>query len=183
MKLLDRILFWTLSVLCVLLGLVLLILALAPVCAAWLELPAVRIALGAAALLCVAGAVVQCLRRGFGKKEEVALVNEGEGGSAFISLKVLDDMTKRIAQDQAGVRACRSAVKNSEGGVDVELELALDPGVPVAPLAARLQEQLKNRVFDMTGVRVGKVGILVEAASEAKPAKEPPVEQLPERIK
>lgn len=62
-------------------------------------------------------------------------------------------------------------MKNNGGGVDLELEMALNPGVAVAPLAAMLQERLKNRIFEMTGIRVGKVGILVEAASEAKETK------------
>ena len=53
----------------------------------------------------------------------------------------------------------------------------------VAPLAAMLQERLKNRIFAMTGIRVRKVGILVEAASEAKETKPAPVEQLPSRVK
>ena len=57
------------------------------------------------------------------------------------------------------------------------------PGVAVAPLAAMLQERLKNRIFEMTGIRIGKVGILVEAASEAKENKPAPVEQLPSRVK
>ena len=74
-------------------------------------------------------------------------------------------------------------MKNNGSGVDLELEMALNPGVAVAPLAAMLQERLKNRIFEMTGIRVGKVGILVEAASEAKETKPAPAEQLPSRVK
>ena len=106
------------------------------------------------------------------------MVDDGENGSAYVTLSVLSDMAKRITQDAEGVRSCRSAVKNSEGGVDVELELALDPGVPVAPLATRLQAKLKDRIYEMTGIRVKKVSILVEAAAEGKPSL-PSVEQLP----
>lgn len=178
MKLLERILFWVLSLLCVALGVLLLILVLFP-SLTWLQLPAVRITVGVLALLSILCTVALHLMRASGKKEEAALASEGENGSAFVSMKVLGDMTKRIAQDQEGVRACKSKVMNNGAGVDVELEMALDPGVAVAPMAASLQEQLKNRVFEMTGVHVGKVGILVEAASEAKAPKQPAVEQLP----
>ena len=178
MKLLDRILFWALSVLSVAMGALLLILALFP-SVGWLQLPSVRIAVGAGALLSILCVVALHLIRASGKKEKAALVSEGESGSAFVSMKVLSDMARRIAQDQEGVRTCRTTVKNNGSEVDVELEMALDPGVAVAPMAARLQEQLKSRVYEMTGVRIGKVGILVEAASEAKAPQQPQIEQLP----
>ena len=84
-----------------------------------------------------------------------------------------------ITQDTEGVRSCKSEVKNSEGGVDVELELALNPGIPVAPLANRLQAKLKERIYEMTGIRVNKVSILVEAAAEGKASLPPPIVQLP----
>ena len=157
MKLFDRLLLWVLSVLAVLLGLLLIILVLFP-SLAWLQVSAVRVTVGVLALVSILAAV-------------------------GVNLNVISDMAKKIAQDCDGVRACKSAVKNNGGGVDLELEMALNPGVAVAPLAAMLQERLKNRIFEMTGIRVGKVGILVEAASEAKETKPAPVEQLPSRVK
>ncbi len=186
MKLLDRLLLWVLSLLAVLLGLLLVLLALVP-SLAWMQVPAVRIAVGMMALLSILTAVALLLRTAFRKQKpaEAALVNEGEAGSAYVTLNVLSDMAKRIVQETEGIRSCKSAVKNNGSGVDVELELALNPWVPVAPLAAMLQARLKERIFEMTGIRVGKVGIMVEAAAEAKTPKQiqAPVEQLPSRIK
>ena len=63
--------------------------------------------------------------------------------------------------------------------LDVELELALHPGVAVAPLVSLLQARLKERILEMTGIRVGKVSILVEAAAEGDKPKEPPIQLLP----
>ena len=112
-----------------------------------------------------------------------ALVSDGENGSAYVNLNVISDMAKRIAQDAEGVRTCKSTVKNNGSGVDVELEMALNPGVAVAPLAAMLQERLKGRVLEMTGIHVGKVSIVVEAAAEAKAPKQAAAEQLPSRVR
>ncbi len=179
MKLLDRALVWVLSVLAVLLGLLLILLVLMP-SLGWLKVSPVRIAVGVMALLSMASAIWLLLRCGVRKEqEEAALVDDGENGSAYVTLKVLSDLSKRIAQDTEGVHTCRCAVKNSEGGVDVELELALDPGAAVAPLASRLQAQLKNRIYELTGIQVQRVSILVEAAAEGKTPPQPPVEQLP----
>ncbi len=182
MKLLDRLLLWLLSVLAVVLGLLLIILVLFP-SLTWLQAPAVRIVVGMLALLSILAAVALHLRRAVRQKGEAALVSEGENGSAYVTLSVVSDMARRIALDAEGVRSCKSMVKNNGSGVDVELELALNPGVAVAPLAAMLQERLKNRIFEMTGIRVGKVGIMVEAAGEAKAPKADPVEQLPGRVR
>ena len=182
MKLLDRLLLWVLSVLAVVLGLLLILLVLFPT-VTWLQAPAVRIVVGLLALLSILSAVALHLRRAVRQKGEAALVSEGENGSAYVTLSVIGDMAKKIAQDAEGVRACKSAVKNNGSGVDVELELALNPGVAVAPLAAMLQERMKYRIYEMTGIRVGKVSIMVEAASEAKTPKDTPAEQLPARVK
>ena len=184
MKLLDRLLIWVLSVVAVLLGLLLILLVLFP-SLTWLQVPAVRVVVGVLALLSILSSVALYLRRPGRKpgQETAALVNEGENGSAFVTLSVIGDMAKRIAQDAEGVRSCRSAVKNNGSGVDLELDMALNPGVAVAPLAAMLQERLKNRIFEMTGIHVGKVSIMVEAAAEAKAPKQTSAEQLPSRVK
>ena len=182
MKLFDRLLLWVLSVLAVLLGLLLIILVLFP-SLAWLQVSAVRVTVGVLALVSILAAVGLHLRRAARKRQEAALVNEGENGTAFVTLSVIGDMAKRIAQDTEGVRSCRTAVKNNGSGVDLELDMALNPGVAVAPLAAMLQERLKNRIFEMTGIHVGKVSIMVEAAAEARAPKQTPVEQLPSRVK
>ena len=182
MKLLDRLLLWMLSILAVVLGLLLILLVLFP-SIAWLQVPAVRIVVGVLALMSILSAVALHLRRAVRQQGEAALVSEGENGSAFVTLSVISDMARRIAQDAEGVRSCKSAVKNNGSGVDVELDMALNPGVAVAPLAALLQERLKNRIFEMTGIRVGKVSIMVEAAAEAKAPKTAPVEQLPSRVR
>ena len=185
MKLLDRLLLWVLSLSAILLSLLLVILVLAP-SLAWLQVSAVRIAVGVLALLSILSAVTLLLRVSLRKQgTEAALVSEGEDGSAYVTLNVLGDMAKRIVQETEGVRSCKSAVKNGDSGVDVELEMALNPGVAVAPMAAMLQAQLKERIFEMTGIHVGKVSILVEAAAEAKGPKQlpAPAEQLPGQLK
>ena len=182
MKLLDRMLLWILSVLAVVLGLFLILLALFP-SVAWMQVPAVRVTVGLLALFSILPAVALHLRRAVRKRGEAALVSDGENGSAYVNLNVISDMAKRIAQDAEGVRTCKSTVKNNGSGVDVELEMALNPGVAVAPLAAMLQERMKNRIFEMTGIHVGKVSIVVEAAAEAKAPKQAAAEQLPSRVR
>ena len=182
MKLLDRLLLWVLSALAVVLGLLLIVLVLFP-SLAWLQVSAVRVVVGVLALLSIASAVALHLRRAARKSAEAALVHGDENGSAYVTLNVIGDMAKRIAQDCEGVRSCKSTVKNNGSGVDLDLEMALNPGVAVAPLASMLQERLKNRVFEMTGIHIGKVGIIVEAASEAKASKPAVQEQLPSRVK
>lgn len=180
MKLLDRLLLWVLSVLSALLGLLLLLLVLFP-SLAWLQVSTMRIAVGAAAFVSMAAALILLIRCGVRRQGqgEAALVNDSEDGNAYVTLSVLSDMAKRITLEMEGVRSCRSAVKNGDGSVDVELELALNPGVAVAPLAAKLQSQLKKRIYEMTGIQVGKVGILVEAAAESRGPKPVVIEQLP----
>ena len=184
MKLLDRLLIWVISVVALILGLLLILLVLFP-SLTWLQVSAVRIVVGALALLSILSVVALHFRRAARKpgQEEAALVNEGENGTAFVTLSVIGDMAKRIAQDTEGVRSCRTAVKNNGSGVDLELDMALNPGTAVAPLAAMLQERLKNRIFEMTGIHVGKVSIMVEAAAEARTPKQAPAEQLPSRVK
>lgn len=181
MKLLDRVLLWALSLFSIGMGLLLLLLVLFPG-VGWLRASGVRITVGVIAFLTIALAVALLYRCGTRRQEkgEAAVVDESENGSAYVTLSVLRDMARKIAMDTEGVRSCRTAVKSSETGVDVEYELALHPGVAVAPLAAMLQQRLKDRIFEMTGIRVGKVSILVEAAGEGdKP--QGPLQLLPGR--
>lgn len=179
MKLVDRLLVWVLSVLAILLGLLLILLVLVP-SISWLRVSSVRITVSVLVLLGIGAALALLLRCGVKREQEAAaMVNDGEDGTAYVTLSVLEEVAKRIAREMEGVRSCKCAVKNSEGGIDVELETALEPGVSVAPLAAKLQAQLKSRIYELTGIQVKKVSILVEAAAEGNTPLLPPVEQLP----
>lgn len=170
MKLLDRSLLWALSVLAAAFSILLILLVLFP-SLGWLRLSAVRIAVGVLAALCLVLAVGIHFRQAFGRRsKDAALVSDGADGSAYVTLSVLGDMARRIVMDTGSVRSCRCVVKNSGSGVDVELEAALRPGVAVAPLALLIQERLKERIYEMTGIRVEKVRILVEAAEEGEPS-------------
>ncbi len=183
MKLLDRLLLWVMSLLADALSILLILLVLFP-SLGWLRSPAMRIVVGLMSVLCLFSVVAVHLRRAFHRQAAAsAPLNDGENGSAYVKLNVIGDMARRIAQEAEGVRSCRCMAKKSAGGVNVELEIALHPGAAVAPLAMRLQEQLKNRIFEMTGIRVEKVCILVEAAQEEKPPRQTIVPQLPGRVK
>lgn len=182
MKLLDRILLWVQSALAVVLGLFLLLLALVPRLT-WMQVGAVRLAVGTLAILSIACAAALHGRRIARKRMEAALVTDGENGNAYVSLSVIEDMARRISLECEGVRGCKSKATNNGTGVDLSLELSLQSGVAVAPLAGMLQERLKHRIFEMTGIQVDKVGILVEAASEGKAGRTKPAELTEPRVK
>jgi predicted outer membrane repeat protein len=109
------------------------------------------------------------------------LYNNAKGNT--LSSSVVTDNTNYGIYDNSKLTISgKMTVKNNGSGVDIDLEMALNPGVAVAPLAGMLQERLKNRIFEMTGIRVGKVSIMVEAAAEAK-APKAEVPELPSRVK
>ena len=180
MKRLDKILLWVQSALALVLGLFLLILCLVPRLS-WLEQTPVRLLVGALTLVSMGCVFWLHGRRIARKHAEAALVTDGENGNAYVSLSVICDMARRIALECEGIKTCKARAVNTGDGVDLELSLNLYAGVAVAPLAGMLQERLKTRIFEMTGIRIGKVSILVETAKEGKaPGQQ---SQLPDRVK
>lgn len=104
------------------------------------------------------------------RASDTALIQNTETGGAFITINALNEMVKRYVQSQQSVRSCKTAVKCGEtGGVIISVRLALQPNVPIVPLTASLQSELKTHVETLTGIPVKEVGILIEDAAAAAP--------------
>ena len=104
------------------------------------------------------------------KQPTSALLLEGEGGTAYITLAAIDAMVQRHCRGNGKVKECESAVSLVEAGITVNLKLSVLNETIVPELVTDLQKSLREYVETLSGIRVREVNILiVHMPAPAKP--------------
>ncbi|NHM27834.1 alkaline shock response membrane anchor protein AmaP [Desulfofundulus sp. TPOSR] len=98
-----------------------------------------------------------------------AVVHEAALGQVRIALTAIQDLVEKVALAQNGVREAGARVYPGKEGIRIGIRVAVTPDINIPATAAMVQEQVKNRVLEVTGVTVQDVAITVKSISARKP--------------
>jgi uncharacterized alkaline shock family protein YloU len=96
------------------------------------------------------------------KKIKKAIVAKNELGDVNISLDAINSLVHDIVKQESNTKDIQSQIRVKENGVHVYLNLVVDSRTIIPELSERLQEILKDRVSESTGVKISKVQILIK---------------------
>ncbi|PRX26910.1 cell envelope-related Asp23 family protein [Orenia metallireducens] len=96
------------------------------------------------------------------KKVKQAIVARNEFGDVNISLDAINSLVHDIVKEESNAKDIQSKIKVKEDGVHVYLNFVVDSRTIIPELSERLQEILKARVSESTGVKISKVQILIK---------------------
>lgn len=83
-------------------------------------------------------------------------------GTASMSKKAID--IAGIVSKGSALKPVKVAVKN--GAVDIDVYVCVKPGVNVKDIAANIQQNVKNKVQDMTGNAITRVNVHIADLAE-----------------
>lgn len=101
------------------------------------------------------------------RQPSAALVLEGEGGSAFITIDAIDSMVQRHCRNNNKIKECESNVRATEAGVSISLKLAALNETVIPDLSREIQQSLKENIETLTGINVKEINVLVVASPPA----------------
>jgi len=96
------------------------------------------------------------------KKVKQAIVASNELGDVNISLDAINSLVVDIVKEEAVTKDVESRIRVKEDGVHVYLNLVVNSKAVIPELSERLQETLKARVSESTGVKIANVQILIK---------------------
>ncbi|MGB9802645.1 alkaline shock response membrane anchor protein AmaP [Desulfofundulus sp.] len=112
---------------------------------------------------------VRLLWVGVRPRRRQAVIHEAALGEVRIALAAIQDLVEKVALGQNGVREASARVYPGKEGIRIGVRVAVTPDINIPEAAAMMQDQVKKRVFEVTGVTVQDVAIMVKSISARKP--------------
>ncbi|ACV63393.1 hypothetical protein Dtox_2600 [Desulfofarcimen acetoxidans DSM 771] len=98
-----------------------------------------------------------------------AVVNDNALGEVRISLQAIEGLVEKKVLLMSGVRQAKPKIVAEPPGISLYMEIVVTPDINVPQISGLLQEQIKEYVFEVTGITVNNVKILVESFAVNKP--------------
>ncbi|MCL6635088.1 MAG: alkaline shock response membrane anchor protein AmaP [Peptococcaceae bacterium] len=106
------------------------------------------------------------LRRPRGRHVVLA---ESALGRIKVSLHAVESLVEKVVSQISGVREVRPRMVPAPQGVGIQLRVAVTPDVNVPELSVEIQNRVKERVFEVTGISISTVQVSVENITANKP--------------
>jgi len=98
-----------------------------------------------------------------------AVVHEAALGQVRVALTAIQDLVEKVALAQNGIREATARVYPGKEGIRIGIRVAVTPDINIPATAAVVQEEVKKRVLEVTGVTVQDVAFTVRSISARKP--------------
>ena len=114
-----------------------------------------------AALLLVVG--IFCIYVGLHRDRapQMARVTTNEGGVINISLGAIETLCKQAAGKVPGVVETKTRIRVVNEGIAIYLHVTVPPDINIPETASALQQEVKNHLETMSGVKVLEVKVLI----------------------
>ncbi|MDD3653721.1 MAG: alkaline shock response membrane anchor protein AmaP [Desulfotomaculaceae bacterium] len=108
------------------------------------------------------------VRRPGGKDRHVILA-ESALGQVNISLQAIENLVVKVVGQVNGVREVKPKILSDSQGVGVQVRAVVTPDINVPEVSSEIQQRIKERVFEVTGVNVSSVKVFIENIAAHKP--------------
>jgi len=106
----------------------------------------------------------------FGKSRgRHVVLTESSLGQVNVSLQAIESLVEKIVSQFSGVREVKPNIIQVPQGIGIKVRVAVTPDVNLPQLSEEIQNRVKSRVMEVTGITVNTIKIMVENISVHKP--------------
>lgn len=103
------------------------------------------------------------------RMEKVAVIEDNPLGQVRIALTAVESLVSKVVANFTGVREVRPKVLTQADGIAVQVKLVTAPSISIPEVSQEIQQQVKERVLEVTGITVNNVRVVVDNITTAKP--------------
>ena len=101
------------------------------------------------------------------RKKITPIRKQSEIGEIKISMETLENLVTKITSRVKGVRELKAKVKPEEdGSMAVLVKIVFDGETPIPQITKEIQDNVKERLEEITGIQVGQVHVVVSNVSQ-----------------
>lgn len=90
-------------------------------------------------------------------------------GQIKVSLQAIENLVEKVVSQINGVREVKPRMIAVPQGVGIQIRASVTPDVNVPEVSVEIQNRVKERVFEVTGLSVNVVKVSIENISAQKP--------------
>lgn len=121
-----------------------------------------------ASLVFLAGLKTTIFLADFRKKKKVPIMVSSDNGNVQIASEMIESTAKAVAKSHDEVKEVNAKMVNRNKGVDIFMSLLVSQDTNIRALTIAIQEEVKNKIHDTTGVLVLNTDIKVKNIVEKK---------------
>ncbi len=90
-------------------------------------------------------------------------------GQIKLSLQAIENLVEKVVSQINGVREVKARIFSTPQGVGIRIRASVTPDVNVPEVSVEIQNRVKERVFEVTGISVSAVKVSIENITVQKP--------------
>ncbi len=106
---------------------------------------------------------------GLKRDRKHAIVREASLGNIRIALSAIETLVEKVSMEQKGVKEAKAVVVSIPQGVGIRVRVTVTPDINVPQLSELLQQEVLEKVKEVTGMEVKDIRVSVENISANKP--------------
>lgn len=103
------------------------------------------------------------------RKVRQAVVDDNALGQVRVALTAIEALINKEVSQVHGVREVHSQVIGDPNGIAIKVKATVTPEISIPETSKEIQQQVKDRVRDVTGITAASVKILVDNIATTKP--------------
>ncbi|MCL6561076.1 MAG: alkaline shock response membrane anchor protein AmaP [Firmicutes bacterium] len=90
-------------------------------------------------------------------------------GQIRVSLQAVENLVEKVVSQINGVREVKPRIFSAPQGVGIQVRASVTPDINIPEVSVEIQNRVKERVFEVTGISVSAVKVSVENITAKKP--------------
>ncbi|MEW6172130.1 MAG: alkaline shock response membrane anchor protein AmaP [Bacillota bacterium] len=126
--------------------------------------------LGAAVALFVAGLrLMYASLKPRPRSDKLAVVEDNPLGQVRIAVTAVENLVSKVVANFPGVKEVHPKVVPDAEGIVIKVKISTTPSLNIPEVSKDIQQQVKDKVLEVTGISVNSVRVLVENIVTTKP--------------
>ncbi|OPY57534.1 MAG: hypothetical protein A4E55_01587 [Pelotomaculum sp. PtaU1.Bin035] len=97
------------------------------------------------------------------------VLTESALGQVRVSLKAVENLVEKVVSQVDGIREVKPRIVSIPQGVGIHVCATVTPEINVPEVSLEVQNQVKERVFEVTGISISTVKVSIENISARRP--------------
>ncbi|MDI6709675.1 MAG: alkaline shock response membrane anchor protein AmaP [Thermoanaerobacterales bacterium] len=102
-------------------------------------------------------------------RERQAVVEDNSLGQVRVALTAIENLINKVVSQVPGVRDVHSRVVGDPNGIAIRIKATVTPEINIPEISKEIQQQVQDRVKDVTGINTASVRILINNIATVKP--------------
>lgn len=98
-----------------------------------------------------------------------SVVHENEHGQVRIALKAIENLVGKEVSQFPGIKEVKPGIIYEGGEIVINVNITVTPDVKIPELSGTVQEKVKEKVLEVTGIKVESIWISIDNIAVAKP--------------